>query len=199
MLIMDLIDASDEELVARIRADDQQALLELAGRYYVHLCRFSESLVRRHELAEEAAANIFISLWQRRHMLEAITSVRSYLFSAVRKQSINIRISQIREMEVPLHEMSEDSLVDHHRADGDLLYRELRSEIDELLEDMPEPRRTVFRMNRLENRRYKEIASLLGISVAAVQHQMVRATRQINAALPRLRQLVARRSRSEQA
>ncbi|EIP99263.1 RNA polymerase sigma factor, sigma-70 family [Opitutaceae bacterium TAV1] len=196
---MDLTGASDEELVTRIRADDQQALLVLAGRYYVHLCQFSESLVGRHELAEEAASNVFIRLWQRRHSLEITAGVRSYLFGAVRKQSINIRLSQIRTADVPLHEMPEDLLVDDHRADGDLLYRELRGEIDALLEDMPEQRRTVFRMNRLENRRYKEIASLLGISVAAVQHQMVRASRQIDAALPRLRRLVARGPRNGQA
>lgn len=57
---------------------------------------------------------------------------------------------------------------------------ELRAATAALL-SLPERTRTVFVLRRLEDYRYAEIASLLGISVSAVEKHMVRAIRHLSA------------------
>lgn len=180
----------DERLIARICGNDEEALMLLMQKYYIHLCQFSRSLLDRHELAEEAAANVFISLWQRRAALVIRTSLRSYLFSAVAHQSISLRAKAIRTAAIPLQEVPPSQLVDGQQADSELLYREFQTEIESLIERMPRQRQTIFRMNRIENRRYKEIASLLGLSEHTVKNQLVKAHQQIEESLPRLRGLL---------
>ncbi|EIP98955.1 RNA polymerase sigma factor, sigma-70 family [Opitutaceae bacterium TAV1] len=183
---MDTDDQEDRQLVARICEGNEPALQNLLRKYSPHLCQFAFSILRRHDLAQEAVANVFITVWRRRHALLITTNVRGYLFSAASNHALKLLRSQVHPDEIPIDHVPSGQLREGTGADSALLYREFMAEIDALLETMPPERRQVFRMNRLENLRYKEIAAALGISVNRVQKHMLKASRQISAALPGL-------------
>lgn len=190
-------DSSDEALIAAVRGGDEAALQQLVGRYQVRLADFAQSLLRRRDLADEAVANVFISLWRRRGVIVIRSSVRSYLFAAVGNQAINLRRSQIKAGSVRLEDVAPRDLADPKRSDSALLYREFQEEIDALLRKMPPQRQLVFRMNRIEGLRYWEIAGALCISEHTVQNHMVQAMRQLVQELPRLKQLTERSATSD--
>lgn len=83
--------------------------------------------------------------------------------------------------------MKPELLKDHRGADTPLLRSELEQAVDAVLSRMPEQRRAVFCMCRLEGMRYKEIASALEISEHTVQNHMMKAIRYLAAELPKLR------------
>jgi RNA polymerase sigma-70 factor (family 1) len=185
---------SDETCIERIRAGDESALQELLRRHRTRLIDFAHSLLRRHDLAEEAVSNVFLALWRRRETLAIKSNIRSYLFAAVGNQSLNLRKRDIQTLTVGLEHIPQRQLIDARSSDTDLLYRELQDEIGVLLANMPKQRQLVFRMNRFEGLRYLEIAEALGLSEHTVQNHMVQAVKQLALELPRLRTMIAGQS-----
>ncbi|RRJ95710.1 sigma-70 family RNA polymerase sigma factor [Opitutaceae bacterium TAV4] len=195
---MDQETTTDEELVKRIFNDDETALLALMRKYYVHLCKLSQSLLRRNDLSEDAVSRVFISFWERRKQVVISSEVRAYLFSAVAKQSLYLMSRHSRgTTTVPIADVPEGMLVEPTETGDGLLYREFLAEVETLLETMPPKRRQIFRLHRLENLRYREIATKLGLSENTVRNQITKASEQIDTALPRFRNLLRKVSRPE--
>lgn len=63
------------------------------------------------------------------------------------------------------------------------LYRELETEINQVLDTLPERCREVFEMSRFEQLKNREIAQKLGISVSAVEQHITRALKAFASAL----------------
>ena len=55
------------------------------------------------------------------------------------------------------------------------LNKELEELINRTLEKLPERRRCIFKMHRMEGKKYAEIASLLTVSVKTVEAEMTKA------------------------
>ncbi|MCF7688776.1 MAG: sigma-70 family RNA polymerase sigma factor [Cephaloticoccus sp.] len=178
------VKSNDEELVAHISQHDEKALQELLHRYQDRLCKYSLSLIGRRDLAEEAVANVFLNIWRRREELIIKSSVRRYLYSAVGNQAINLSKSQQATGTVQLDNVSPAELADVQSSDTRILYQEFREEIENLLMGLPEKRRLIFRMNRLEGLSYGTIAAKLGLSVFTIQNHMVQAKKQLADKLP---------------
>jgi RNA polymerase sigma-70 factor (family 1) len=181
---MKAADQEDKQLIASIGLGDEAALQLLLRKYSPHLCQFAASILHRHDLAEEAVANVFITLWQRRETLQIKTNVRGYLFTAACHHSLKLLRSQVHTSDVSLDEISPRELMQKTAADSELQYREFTDTVEAMLKTLPTECQQVFRMNRFENLRYKDIASALGISVDVVQKHMTHARRKIAAALP---------------
>src|SRR5258705_9231831 len=73
---------TDEILIKLLKADDETALNEIYLRYWKCLYFSSLKKVRIKEIAEELVQNIFISLWDRRHLAN-ITHLSGYLQTAI--------------------------------------------------------------------------------------------------------------------
>lgn len=66
----------------------------------------------------------------------------------------------------------------HNYAEQDhMVTQELKLKIDTTINDLPDKCREVFLKNRMENKKYQEIADELGISVKTVEAQMSKALR----------------------
>jgi RNA polymerase sigma-70 factor (ECF subfamily) len=149
-------------------------------------------LLKRSHLAEDAVARVFEDIWEKRAGLRVPDNVRAYLYAAVRNRSVNL--VRANNVFLPISACSEDE-VQQELAEGDdldarLRLQELDDEVERLLAQMPQQRQIVFKLNRFENLRYKEIAAVLGISERTVQNHMVLAMKQLSPDLPRLREMI---------
>lgn len=82
--------AQAEELdwIARIRAGDPSACEALHRRHHEALWRFAYAHVRSADAAEAIVHEVFLSLWRDAAESETATSVRAWLFGAVRHQAL---------------------------------------------------------------------------------------------------------------
>ncbi len=183
---------ADDVLLAAIRAGEPQVFSELFLRYYRPLCRFARAICRRWEVAEEVVSLVFDDLWKRRRDLTITTSLKAYLYGAVRNQAINRAKTLQRHPTAALHEQSPDDFVDANSSLSDILLQEVHQEVEQMVAQLPAQRQLIFRMNRFDGLRYKEIAEVLGLSEHTVQAHMVLAVRQLAPNLPRLRALIQR-------
>lgn len=169
-------DALDTELVDRIKNGDSQAFEDLFFRYHSHLNSFAISITKSRELARDGVQDVFFRIWRNRKEWNIHTSLRVYLFQAVKNQCLNLiekqnnqlklrenfRIEHVNTLEV---EFNPDSKITPKQ-------QELIKEIWKVVDRMPERRRMVFYLHRKNGFKYKEIAKIMSISKKTVENQI---------------------------
>ncbi|HEX7019060.1 MAG TPA: sigma-70 family RNA polymerase sigma factor [Gemmatimonadaceae bacterium] len=78
-------------MVFRVRAGDEAAFEQLYLAYHDRLWKFAYGEVRVSEIAEELVQDVFLALWRDRARWDVRTSVRAWLYAAVRHHARNHR------------------------------------------------------------------------------------------------------------
>ena len=163
---------NDFLLFAKVRDGDIRAFETLFKRYYEPLCLYSNKVTSNIDMAEEIVQQLFYTLWKDRADLRIVLSVKSYLYRAVRNQSLQyVRHLQVREK---YHHSIEDIVSDNHLdTPQDIMeYKELEQQVETALSSLPKRSRDIFRMNRFEGKKYTQIAQELSLSVKTVEAEM---------------------------
>lgn len=166
---------------------DLESFRDLYNRYYEELCRFAMQLLNNSSLAEEVVDDEFMYLWTNRSRLE-IKSIKTYLFRAVHNSCIDVlRSSKHRFSSLSSQISSADSIhfmervfIDEAHPLGQLLDKELETEVRQAVGRLPDDCKRVFLMSRVDHRKYQEIAKMLGVSVNTVKYHMKHALRLLN-------------------
>lgn len=149
--------------------------------YYQQLAAFAYQYVECHDTAEEIVQEVFTNVWSKSEQIEIRTAVKSYLYGAVRNACLNhIKHKKV----VRQHEAYEGQKSDGYESNF-LELDELQLEIDAALDQLPDKCRQIFEMSRFEEKKYKEIAEELGLSIKTVENQMGRALKVMRTALSR--------------
>lgn len=177
---------TDEELLLLISRDDHKALEILFNRYYQALCFFSNRFLNNKYLVEEAVSDVFLNIWLKRGRIQIQSSIKAYLYTAVRNQSINYLKKKDYNFE-DLEIVDKERVIANLSPDHFIYHEELKNEIEKIIRNLPEKRQLIFRMNRIDGFSYKEIAEVLSISVNTVQNQMGHAVKYLAEHLPRIK------------
>jgi len=160
---------------------------QLFRAYYRMLCAFAMPYVKDAERAEDLVQDLFFRLWLDREKLTVNTSVKAYLFTAVRNRCLNEVKVQGRVRS--LVEERDDVQEEDGRSEDE--HTERIARVQAAIEALPEERRRVFKLSRYEGLKYHEIAERLGISVKTVENQMGKALKTLREDLADLVPLLA--------
>lgn len=166
---------SPQDILSRLRADDQSALQLLFNQYYAALCRTIHRYIQDQALTEDLAQNVFVRFWEKRQTLEISSSLEGYLH----RMAMNEALMHLRK----LKRRGEAELIENavtqttESVEDNYLQGELEEQISRAIDNLPPRTRLVFRLSRFEQMTYKAIAKELEISVKTVENQMVRALR----------------------
>ena len=80
---------ADSDLLPRIRRGDVGAFEDVFRRYHASLREFAEGYLRSSTAAEEIVQDVFLAIWARRGALRIHSTLRAYLFAAVRNRALN--------------------------------------------------------------------------------------------------------------
>jgi RNA polymerase sigma-70 factor (ECF subfamily) len=164
---------ADSTFIERIRAGDEQAYEELFHRYYRELCRYGARL-SPGGAAEEIVQEVFLKVWLRRERLREVTTLRSYLYAAVRNHALNqIKREgyEDRWRQGKQVELAESPAV-AASADEDVRAAELTAAIERALELLPPRCRQAFLLQRREQMSVAEIAEAMQIAPKTVEIQI---------------------------
>ena len=158
----------------------EKELKELMNKYYSQLCVVSVQYTDSLEIAEDIVQDVFLRFWEDNKLLFVETNPKAYLFRSVRNASIdyirknNYRVfTDIEEANlISEEEISEEELSLQYER----LYR--------IIGQLSPQERTVLNAIVVENKRYKEVAEEMNISVNTVKTYFARALRTLRKELP---------------
>lgn len=171
---------TDADVLGRLKAGRQDAFESIFKSYYPQLVGVAESMLRERAAAEDVVQDVMVELWRRRENMDVATSLRAYLFRAVRNRALN----QLRHQKVaPRADPGAAELVSIPATDRDFETREINRALRAAVAGLPDRCREVFELSRIQRLSYAEIATALDISVKTVEAQMGKALRVLREAL----------------
>lgn len=166
---------TDDILLDLVRSeDDRNAFAELYDRYWKPLINMAGKRLPYLQLAEEIVQDVFVDLYIRRKNIRVESSLEAYLKTATKYQIYKAYRAQL------VHEgyvstMITAGHIQPSKPDTMLEAKQLREEIYQVTEKMPETCRQVFLLSRFEKLSNQEIAKELDISVAMVRKHITKA------------------------
>lgn len=163
---------------ARIAAGDRTAFEALFRAHYKPLCAFANGYLADADKSEDLVQELFIRLWLDREKLTVTSSIKAYLFAAVRNRCLNALKVAVRMRRVS---DQQDALAEEGFTEDE--HTERIARVQAAVAGLPDERRKVFTMCRFDGLKYAEVAARLGISVKTVENQMGKALKDLRVEL----------------
>lgn len=165
-----VLDADGKDLLERIGKGDQRAFARMVQSYWNTIYSQSLAYLKSAPRAEEVTQDIFMKIWNTREKLAGVRQLDNYLFIIARNQIVN---ETRRRIDIVYGQLDEQIA---HSSSPDLQteYRESYQLLLKGIEQLPEKRRQVFKMSRLEGLGNEEIAARLGIHKDTVYQYLVK-------------------------
>lgn len=165
---------NDKYLFEEIKAGNKAAFDSLFRLYYQDLCRYALFLSCSADDAEEIVQDMFFKLWQNHKNINIPVAVKSYLYASVKNAVLNI----IKHEKVKAAYIKEKQIQEYNLDSSEIMENaESLSNISNAIEQLPQKRREIFILCKLDGLKYKEIAEKLDISIKTVENQMGEALR----------------------
>ncbi|MEM8965755.1 MAG: RNA polymerase sigma-70 factor [Bacteroidota bacterium] len=163
--------------------DDYQAFEKIFKSTYGDLLRYAMSFTSDKGEAENVVSEVFYKLWKQRSNIRINTSVKSYLYSATRNQALD-GLRKTQSTQAMMEKTPSASSAHALSPEEKLIGQELEECIQNAINQLPEQRQLIFRLNREEGLKYREIAQRLNISIKTVETQMSRSLKALREAIP---------------
>ncbi|MDR2231994.1 MAG: RNA polymerase sigma-70 factor [Tannerella sp.] len=161
---------SERQLLESVKKGNEAAFQKIFYSYSDKLYTLAYKITRNTSAAEDIVQDFFVRYWEKRASLEFNPSFAAYAYRSIYNLSLNYLRDNERfiyglELTIDLH----DSEVE----DDDL--QELKTLLMKAINELPERCKKIFVMATLENKKYSEVADLMGISINTVKVQVSKA------------------------
>ena len=164
-------------------SDSQKAFRLLYLYYFDRLLRFASLHVISHSEAEELVSDTFMAIWNGRKTLLEVANFDAYIYSVMRYKIISHLRSQIQK-NVSLDDLQVDMFASTETTpEDDLITQEQVELFNEAINSLPYKCKMAFKMVREDKMKYKDVASILEISVKTLEAHLSTATRKLRDAL----------------
>ncbi len=167
----------ERETVEHFILGNEKAFEQIFNRSKGKLKGFLRKALPKDEDEESVLQEVYLKLWSTRKFIHPDKNFEAYLFAIARNLVIDVMRKRLhrRKYLEELYLLSKE----RHPGNGDTFaaveYSELEKKIFGLINQLPEKRREIFKLNRLDGLTYKEIAVRLKISENTVDSQMRKA------------------------
>ena len=166
---------NDNYLFDKLRNGDEAAFKVIYNKYVPRLYYFIHEYIAQVDIVENIVQNTLLTLWDKKATLALDTNLSAYLYTVAKNNCLNVlrdlrytnKIFDSHDMGALELKANSDALASLDTSS--LTFQEIEKIINSTLEQLPPQCRQVFLFSRFEDKKYKEIASELNISVKAVE------------------------------
>jgi RNA polymerase sigma-70 factor (ECF subfamily) len=120
------------------------------------------------EKANDAVQEAFVKLWENCAKV-APEKAKSYLYTVANNLYLNVlKAEKVRLKYADRHSKS----IEQESPEYVLEEKQFQKKLDDALNALPENQRTTFLLNRIDGKKYSEIAEMEGVSVKAIEKRM---------------------------
>jgi len=172
---------TEAKILQKLKGGNEEAYVQLFRDYYIPLCIYARRYLGRRDLAEDIVSDTFFNIWRNRNKLEIKVSLKSYLFQAVCKNSLNYlrKTKKEESLEGYLGKYTVDNFrlanPSNELPSEHLILKELGEKIGQAVDRLPKQQQIVFRLKRYEGKKNREIAELMRLSEKTVEMHLHKA------------------------
>jgi RNA polymerase sigma-70 factor (ECF subfamily) len=161
---------------------DSKKIASLFQDFYESLHRYAFTLLKDNDAAKDAVQAVFLNLLEKKETLQIEHAANAYLFRSVYNHCMSMlkkeKALAAKRATLPAASISEQPIADAVNSEDDI-----KEKIDSVLGLLPTQCRIVFMKSRVEEKKYKEIAEELNLSVKTVEAHIGKALKLIREAL----------------
>ena len=171
---------SDEVLMARVAAGDEQAFERLLSRHLDRIHHYLRRLIGRPADSDDLAQETFIKVWLKaRSFRPGQVRVTTWLHRVAHNVAVDYlrragRAARTEAFEPPQEEAGPDALGEQ---------AEVRQRLRDALDALPESQRSAILLRHQQGLSNPEVAAVLGVSVRAVESLLSRGRRRLRAVM----------------
>ncbi|MEL7587490.1 MAG: RNA polymerase sigma-70 factor [Prolixibacteraceae bacterium] len=175
----------DKQLFNILMNGDETSFKAVYDHFYPRLYYFVFEYIQHKDLAEDIVHDTFLTLWKKRTGLQADTNLNAYLYTLAKNNSLKkLRDEKYRKTVFSSTRLTADEIEFNTGAlsslwTTDLTFPEVERIIQSTLSQLPPQCKLVFELSRFANRKNKEIADELGISVKTVEGHITKAIKSL--------------------
>lgn len=177
---MDLV---SKEIVQKIISGDESSFERVYRYFYPRLNYFAKQYLLDAEASKNIVQDVFTELWDKRMALHKDTNLNAWLFTVTKNKSLKA-ISQLKSRQSYDNYIKSRQLEINYKSLSDfdtsnLMFEELQTLIESALGKLSPSCRKIFEMSRFEEKKNREIAEKLNLSIKTVEAQITKALRSL--------------------
>ena len=143
----------------------------LFQQFYRPLCMYALHYLQDVTQAEDMVQDAFVTMIEQQQNGKEINNHKAYLYTTVRNNCLDMIRREQQSVTMVMPQDADGPISDEEAAERSFHEAELWTAIDSL----PERCRIIFLMAKRDGKRYREIATELGIAEKTVEHQVSKA------------------------
>jgi RNA polymerase sigma-70 factor (family 1) len=184
------VEHSAEEYFLLFQKGEERGFDYFYHEYFRPLLHYALSILHEQNLAEDVLEDCFVKLWEKRLTVESAATIKPYLYTAVRNTCFNLLNREKHKSRYITHfkntqEQFETDVT--HR----IIISESMQQVYKAIETLPPKQRKLIKMIYLEEKKLKEVASELNLSLSTVKNQKAKAIQLLKEQLPNFSFLLA--------
>ncbi len=144
--------------------------------YHQQIYHYCLKIIRLEPLAEEATADVFVTIWKKRRILDPQKPFVPLLYKIAKDTTYNYlkKIAADKRLKESFLKQADDA---SFNKSGEILFLEKESllAVQQIVEALPQKRKEIFKMRYYDGLNNQSIAQQLNISVNTVREQLARA------------------------
>lgn len=161
-------------LSCELKNHSERAFRKLFDLYYQDIYRYSFSLLKSKEYAEENVQEVFLKVWLHRENIDPEKSFKAYIFTIARNLAFNFLNKAANDASLK-EEVFYTSQKSYDQGDYSIREEDCKKLRKQAIKQLPPKRKKIFKMSRKHGKTYEEISQELGISISTVKNQMTKA------------------------
>lgn len=167
-----LSEQQEKEILEEFRQNPEHAFRTLFDTYYMPLCMYAVQITDSFSMAEDIVQDFLLFFWEKQAYKSISSNLRNYLFLSIRNNACR---------ELKKHDLLSLEELTGTEIDLDILFYDeecLMKEKERMLQEvqkLPPQEMAAIRNVILEDKKYKEAAMEMGISVNTLKTHLSRA------------------------
>jgi len=169
---------SEEVYLTRLINADREAFAFFYEKYSAALYQKLYKMVKISEIADELLQDVFLKVWLKKETIDSERPFKAWLYTIAQNTVYDYYRKLAQDKKMQDHLMN--TFAAFYNQTEDYIYNKERSAVlQEAIDQLPPQRKEIFRLCKLEEKSYKEVAEHLNISVSTVSNQLVQATKAV--------------------
>lgn len=169
---------NDRILLVKLRDGSEKAFDYFYQKYSLQIYRKIYKMTRVPEMSEELLQDVFVRIWDKRHLIDPDKPFKSYLYQIAQNIIYDFYRKVAREERLKNEIKAIFEEAENFTEDG-INLKDTKQILSHAIDNLPPQQKLVFTLCKIEGKTYDEVSTSLGISNSTINGHIVKATKSI--------------------